>query len=206
MADPSAADVASAGVTVTIPLKLVPGMNVREHWHTRRRRVELEHGMVVDALRATGAAPPKLPVTIVIVRTGWCELDSDNCAASAKGVIDSACSWLRVDDRNPGVHVHLAQRTTRARRVEHYGREGRYQRTVVAATVTLTIRPWRPEDTSDRLRVLAREVNKSTTVKKRTWHAARPKLGSAPTHPLAGPLASDSALDSESRDTLENKP
>ena len=144
-------------VTVCVPLKLVPGMNTREHWYTRRRRVELEHDMVVDALRATGATPPTLPVTIVILRTGWCELDPDNCAGSAKGVIDSACSWIRVDDRSPGVHVHLAQRVTRARRVEHYGRGLRYRRIVVAATVTLTIRPWRPEDTTDRLRVLARE-------------------------------------------------
>jgi hypothetical protein len=145
----------AAGVTITVPLKLVPGMNTREHWRTRRRRVEREHATVVDALEATGAGPLNLPVTLVIIRTAWCELDPDNCAASAKGVIDSACSWLRVDDRDPGVHVHLAQRTTRARRTEHYGRSGRYQRVVVATAVTLTIRPWRPEDGTDRLRVLA---------------------------------------------------
>jgi hypothetical protein len=147
---------AGAGVTVTMPLKLVPGMNVREHWRTRKRRVEREHDMVTCALEATGATAPPLPVTLVIVRTGWCELDPDNCAGACKGVVDSACAWLRVDDRNPGIHVHLAQRVTRERRAERYGRGGHYTRVVAASTVTLTIRPWRPEDGTDRLRVLAR--------------------------------------------------
>jgi hypothetical protein len=154
--DPGGSLTADGSVRVELPLALVNVANRREHYMTRRRRVERERGMVTTALAATGATPPALPVTIALERAAWCALDPDGLATAVKACVDAVAEWLAVDDRDPRLHVHLSQRTTRARRVEWYGRGKRYQRTVAASTVTLTVRPWRPEDGTDRLRVLAR--------------------------------------------------
>jgi hypothetical protein len=82
------------------------------------------------------------------VRVGWNRLDVDGLVASVKGPIDALARWLGVDDRDPRLRWHLAQSVTRERRFAQ-GRWG------AASALRIVVRPWRPDDGDDPLRVLA---------------------------------------------------
>jgi hypothetical protein len=84
---------------------------MREHHHTRARRVKRERyavGMVLNPLPR-----PALPCVVVLVRhsPGTTELDDDNLRGALKAVRDEVARWLKVDDADPMVQWVYHQRT-----------------------------------------------------------------------------------------------
>ncbi len=150
---PSEAREAPVGrvVAVEVPIALRALGNRREHHLARARRTRQEIAAVLGAL--TGLEPPPLPVVALLVRVGWNRLDVDGLVASVKGPIDALARWLGVDDRSPLARWQLAQSVTRATRVVTQRRGLR--RPEAAASLRIVVRPWRPDDGDDPLRVLA---------------------------------------------------
>lgn len=99
-------------LTVTIPIRTVSALNVREHWRARHRRVNVERqatGWVLSTHR-----PPILPVTVTLTRVGPSNgLDDDNLRGAGKGIRDEIAKWLGVDDRDPRVFWRYDQRRGR---------------------------------------------------------------------------------------------
>jgi hypothetical protein len=118
--------------------------------------VHRERDGVCGALSALSRPPERYEgLTVAVTRVGWSELDPDGLATALKSVQDGVADWLEVNDRDPRLHLRYAQRMTRARRREWYGGQ-RYHRDVPDGRIIVVVRPWRPEDGTDRLRVLAR--------------------------------------------------
>lgn len=88
-----------------IPLRTVSGMNAREHWRKRARRVEAERQavrlVIVQRFGAKLPDAPRTPCVITLTRIGPTNgLDPfDNLPSSLKGCVDEIASWLGVDDR-----------------------------------------------------------------------------------------------------------
>jgi hypothetical protein len=81
----------------SVPLRTGSGLNDREHWRVRARRVESEKYM-------TGLFII-FPIDVYLTRISpanacgvWKGLDSDNLAGSMKSVRDTIARWLGVDD------------------------------------------------------------------------------------------------------------
>ena len=94
---------------VRVPIRTVSGLNVREHWSARARRVKRERyavGMVLNPLPR-----PELPCDVALIRLGPGQrlLDDDNLRAALKGCRDEVARWLGVDDASPMVRWHYAQ-------------------------------------------------------------------------------------------------
>jgi hypothetical protein len=85
---------------IEIPMRTVPGQNVREHHHVRARRVKAEKQATAWSLVTKGN--PNLPLTVRLTRLspGMVPLDDDNLAGSLKAVRDAVAQWLGVDDRH----------------------------------------------------------------------------------------------------------
>ena len=103
---------------VDIPIRTVPGMNVREHWSARARRVKFERAMTAWALKGIGSIqrpdPTQGTVTVRLTRYGPSNgLDGDNLQGSAKAVRDQVAEWLGVDDRSPLINWQYDQVRTR---------------------------------------------------------------------------------------------
>lgn len=83
---------------ILVPIKTGRGMNSREHWTARTRRVKAERHAVAWAL--SGASRPELPCIVTLTRLAPSNgLDDDNLAGSLKAVRDQVAEWLGVDDR-----------------------------------------------------------------------------------------------------------
>jgi hypothetical protein len=92
-----------------LPLRTVSGMNAREHWRARHRRVKAEREAVAWALK--GQPAPALPAVVTMTRLGPSNgLDDDNLASAMKPARDQIAAWLGVDDRSPLVRWVCAQR------------------------------------------------------------------------------------------------
>lgn len=115
----------SAIVDLTLPLKTINPLNVREHHMARARRVKHERRRVDAALlagpgwrvqhhlRGRLQAGTKLVVTLERRSRGL--LDSgDNLPASMKGCRDQIAEWLGVDDRDERVRWAYDQARARA--------------------------------------------------------------------------------------------
>lgn len=105
--------------TITLPLRLVSALNVREHWRTRARRAKLHRNACI--------AIPKLrtPATVLMTRLGPRTLDDDNLQGACKHVRDGiadrlgvddgdgSVSWLYAQERSKeyGVRIHITERT-----------------------------------------------------------------------------------------------
>jgi hypothetical protein len=82
-----------------VPIRTVPGMNVREHWQQRSRRVKKEREAVAWMLK--GQPKPTPPLTVLLTRVApSAGVDDDNLSGSLKGVRDQVAEWLGVDDRH----------------------------------------------------------------------------------------------------------
>lgn len=94
---------------ISIPLRTVSGMNVREHPMARHRRVKKEREALAWLLN--GKKAPALPVVVTMTRLAPSSgLDDDNLASAMKPVRDEIAKWLGVDDRDPRVRWVPAQR------------------------------------------------------------------------------------------------
>jgi hypothetical protein len=84
---------------ITFELRTSPGMNVREHWAVRSKRVRSERHATAWAL--SRHERPRLPCTVRLTRVAPSNgLDDDNLCSSLKGVRDQVAQWLGVDDRH----------------------------------------------------------------------------------------------------------
>ena len=84
---------------ICIPLRTGLGLNSREHFMARKRRVASERQAVAYVLGPQ--VKPALPLIVTLTRIAPSNgLDDDNLARSLKGVRDEVAEWLGVDDRD----------------------------------------------------------------------------------------------------------
>lgn len=88
---------------LVIPMRTVSGMNAREPWRARAKRVKAERQFVGVYLAASWPSlrRVKFPCVVTLTRIGPTNgLDPfDNLPSSLKGVVDQIAEWLGVDDR-----------------------------------------------------------------------------------------------------------
>lgn len=95
-------------VVVLVPgLRLKTGLNVREHWAKRARRVAAEKAAVRLALAPLGrdvrcALYAAGKVRVRMVRLGGRKVDSDNLSGALKSVRDQLALWVGKDDGDEG--------------------------------------------------------------------------------------------------------
>lgn len=83
---------------ITVPLRTGRGMNAREHWRQRHKRVKHEIAAVGWVLK--GVEKPRVPCSVLITRVAPSGgLDDDNLVGSLKSVRDCIAEWIGVDDR-----------------------------------------------------------------------------------------------------------
>lgn len=83
---------------IVVPIRTVPGLNAREHWQMRSRRVKKEREATAWVL--SRHPKPTVPCTVLLTRlTPRSSVDDDNLAGALKGVRDEIAKWLGVDDR-----------------------------------------------------------------------------------------------------------
>ena len=86
-------------MAINIRMRTAPGLNAREHWRARHRRVKSER--LNAAWSLAGKSRPPLPCTVRLTRIAPSNgLDDDNLAGSLKGVRDQVAEWLAVDDKD----------------------------------------------------------------------------------------------------------
>ena len=84
---------------ILLPIAAGRGMNDREHWRARARRVKAERQAVAALIR--GCSKPALPCSVLLTRVAPSNgLDDDNLAGSLKAVRDEVAAWLGVNDRD----------------------------------------------------------------------------------------------------------
>ena len=95
---------------LAIPMRTGRGLNSREHWAQRSKRVRTERDTVGWCL--AGRPKPALPCAVLLTRVApSMGLDDDNLAGSLKAVRDAVAAWLQVDDRDrETVRYEYAQR------------------------------------------------------------------------------------------------
>lgn len=82
-----------------VPIKTVPGLNAREHFVARARRVKIERASTAWMLKT--AARPELPCSVLLTRVAPSNgVDDDNLVGAMKAVRDQVAEWIGVDDRN----------------------------------------------------------------------------------------------------------
>lgn len=101
-----------AVVTVLVPIRIEPSLNLREHWRKRANRNTSHRAAAFFALKAAVKKfdPAIIPCVVTITRIAPRELDDDNLAGGCKSLRDGTADWLAVDDRDPRVQWRYAQR------------------------------------------------------------------------------------------------
>jgi hypothetical protein len=100
-------------LTVHVPTRTVSEPNVREHWAVRNKRKQQQQRDVFYAWKAAVVeqrAKPSLPCVVRLTRFGPRMLDSDNLAASFKGIRDQVAKLLKVDDGDKRIRFQYDQR------------------------------------------------------------------------------------------------
>ena len=83
---------------IAVPIRTAPGMNSRENWRARSRRVKAERRAVAWLL--AGNPKPSIPCTVRLTRVAPSNgLDDDNLAGALKACRDQIADWLGVDDK-----------------------------------------------------------------------------------------------------------
>lgn len=87
------------------PLRTVTGLNARESWQVKAKRVKRERAATTNALRKALRVPRwrcsgvvRLPALVTLTRIGPKEPDDDAIAPALKAVRDAIASYLGVDD------------------------------------------------------------------------------------------------------------
>lgn len=100
-AEHPSASVCGAFLSLEVPIKTGTGLNSREHWGTRAKRVKKER-MAVWAVWLRRKAPVCVPLPVVVkltrVSPGTRPLDDDNLRGSLKAIRDQVAEELGVDD------------------------------------------------------------------------------------------------------------
>lgn len=95
---------------ISVPIRTVPGLNAREDWRARSRRVKSERR--TTALVLASRIPPVVPCSVLLTRVAASSgVDDDNLAGALKAVRDQVAQWIGVDDRDrKTVRYRYAQR------------------------------------------------------------------------------------------------
>lgn len=99
-----------------VPVKTVGGLNAREHWAVRAKRVKVERKATVLSL--VSAKRPRMPCVVTMTRLSAGTLDGDNLQGACKAIRDGVADWLGCADNNPNVTWRYAQERTHR---GHYG-------------------------------------------------------------------------------------
>ena len=84
---------------ICVPIRTVPGLNAREHFAVRSKRVRKEREAVAWMLR--NAQRPHIPCSVILTRVApSAGVDDDNLVGALKGVRDQVAEWLGVDDKH----------------------------------------------------------------------------------------------------------
>lgn len=80
-------------------MKLGSGLNMREHWRKRAKRVKGERTVSKMAVMANGM--PELPVEVTMTRLSSGRLDDDNLQGAFKAVRDGIADAYGIPDNDP---------------------------------------------------------------------------------------------------------
>lgn len=94
-------------ISVYLPLKTVAGLNAREHFRVRAKRVKTER--LTTRLVLQPHPRPELPCIVRMVRLSAGTLDSDNLQGACKGIRDSVADWLGIPDNDPRIDWQYGQ-------------------------------------------------------------------------------------------------
>lgn len=102
---------------LSIPLRTTTGLNAREHFRVRARRVAAEKELVrlfLSQRRKLRRGPADLPLLVTLTRTSPASKlpDDDNLAGGLKAVRDAVGEWLGTGDA-PDAPVSWRCRTER---------------------------------------------------------------------------------------------
>lgn len=95
-------DIAGIGALfLTLPIRTVSEMNVRENRHIVTRRKQAQRAAteaVLSNVHADVRARLVLPLRMTMTRVGPRRMDFDAACISQKYVVDTIAKWLRIDD------------------------------------------------------------------------------------------------------------
>lgn len=100
-------------LTVHVPTRTVSEMNERCHWAVRNKRKKEQQRDVFYAWKAAVVeqrAKPTIPCVVRLTRFGPRMLDTDNLAASFKGIRDQVAKLLEIDDGDQRIQFEYDQR------------------------------------------------------------------------------------------------
>jgi hypothetical protein len=97
-------------IEVKIDMKIVSVANLRMHWAVKARLAKSQRAKAFNAL-ASIAAPPSLPITLVLTRIAPRPLDGDNLQSAFKATRDGVADWLSVDDGHKELDWQYCQRS-----------------------------------------------------------------------------------------------
>lgn len=95
-------------ISVHLPLKTVAGLNAREHWRKRAKRVKAER-LTARLVLTPHPKPDVFPVVVRMVRLSPGTLDSDNLQGAAKAIRDGVADWLGIPDNDPRIDWQYGQ-------------------------------------------------------------------------------------------------
>lgn len=100
-------------IQITIPIRTTTGLNAREHWAARAKRVKRERAATMQALLAFVHWDTKTALLRVLAGAGVVSVnlervsprraDEDNVAGGLKAVRDEVAAWLGIDDGDPRI-------------------------------------------------------------------------------------------------------
>lgn len=85
---------------IELPLRVINGLNQREHWSARAKRAKSDR--LIAGLATPAGLKPPLTITLTRIYTGRGRpYDTDGLAAAFKGVRDGIADKIGVDDGSP---------------------------------------------------------------------------------------------------------
>lgn len=97
--------------TIRMALRTGTGLNDREHWATKMRRVKSEHQFTAWAIAASKLGRPHAPIAVLLTRVSPAtrRTDDDNLRGGLKSVRDSVAAWIGIDDGDSRIEWRYAQ-------------------------------------------------------------------------------------------------
>lgn len=95
-------------IDLLLPIKTVAGLNAREHWQARMRRVKRERNTACLVVRSKLGRDPR-PCAVTLTRLSFGTLDDDNLQGAAKAIRDGVADAIGVPDNDPAIRWQYAQ-------------------------------------------------------------------------------------------------
>jgi hypothetical protein len=94
---------------IELPIKTVAGLNARENWRARHRRVKAERLIACHGVRQLGLRAIPYPAVVTMTRLSPGTLDSDNLQGALKAVRDGIADAFGMADNDPRIEWRYAQ-------------------------------------------------------------------------------------------------